>query len=140
MLSFKIMLTFCDGTYWPLVIIYIYIYIYIHYSIEDNCIKTLFMNWCRMFLLGIYRDRIFDTILKKLPTLISPSHTFTLSFLPLRLMKLLRSIPDQCLRSTTYRQRHQYTTRNRHTYIQGSPLTTQIILQQIKKFFSSTQM
>ena len=39
MLSFRSLLTFCGSTYWPLVID-----VYTHYLIEDNCIKTLFMN------------------------------------------------------------------------------------------------
>jgi hypothetical protein len=39
MLSLKRLLTFCDSTYWPLVID-----VYTHYLKEDNCIKTLFMN------------------------------------------------------------------------------------------------
>jgi len=33
--------------YWSLAID-----VYTHYLIEDNCIKTLFMNWCRIFLFG----------------------------------------------------------------------------------------
>jgi hypothetical protein len=48
------LLTFCNRTFWSLVIdIYIYIYIYICYLREDDCIKILFMKYCRMFLLEI---------------------------------------------------------------------------------------
>jgi len=71
MLSFRSLLTFCDSTYWPLAID-----VYTHYLIEDNCINTLFMNWRRMFLLGVLSNEYIHL----LPTANTCCHKRSINF------------------------------------------------------------